>query len=341
MIKVFVFGPIDSSHVKKWNSFYEGCKVSLQTLHGPSNNELFSILLRFTKIFSKTIFSKHDICHIHFASSYGILFRLLFLRCNVSIISIWGTDFNRFFGNVGFLYRIWGLVILWSLKQYDYVNVPSRDIFQKIQKIGVDKEKIILMQYGIELDAINYSLSNTPVLNIKNRFISVRNFSQIYNIEFLIKGFSRVSKNICFELQIVGTGTPSECERIKSLISDLGDDRIQYIGLVDSDELIKRLIEAEYFISIPSMDGLSLVALEALACRCKGIVSDIPSYQDKIFSTTCEFVDHSDMPKFSKQIETIITSTDLYNIAYENLEIYDIKQNRIKFRKIIGLDYGK
>ena len=339
MTKVFVFGPTGNSHVKKWNSFYEGCAISLQTLHGPGNKKLFSILLRFIKIFSKTIFSKYDICHVHFASSYGILFQMLVMRYNISVISIWGTDFNRFFGDVGLLYRVWGLIILWALKRYDYVNVPSKDIYQKIKKIGIDQEKIILMQYGIELDDINHSLSNSSVLNIKNRFISIRNFSQIYNIEFLINSFSRVSKNICFELQIVGTGTPSECERIKSLISGLSDDRIHYIGLLDFDELIKRLIEAEYFISIPSMDGLSLVVLEALACRCKGIVSDIPSYQDEIFSATCEFAEHSNISKFSKQIEMIIASAELESIAPDILKVYDIRKNRSRFRKIIGLNY--
>lgn len=341
MTKVFIFGPIHNSHVKKWNSFYEGCSLSLQTLHGAGNNQLLSILLRFIKVFSKTIFRKYEICHVHFASSYGILFRLLVLRCNVSVISIWGTDFNRFFGDAGFLYRAWGLIILWALKRYDYVNVPSQDIYQKIKEFGVDEKKIILMQYGIELDLINKTLLNTPVLNITNRFISVRNFSPIYNIEFLINGFSRVSKNISFELKIVGTGNPSECERIKSLVSKLNDDRIDYIGLVDSNELIKHLIEAEYFVSIPSMDGLSLVVLEALACRCKGIVSDIHSYKSKLFSSTCELVELSDVSQFTKQIEALISSTELDSIASQDLEAYDIKKNRIRFRKIIGLDYGE
>lgn len=341
MTKVFVFGPTDNSHVKSWNSFYEGCLVSLYTLHEDGNSRLLTILSRFIKVFSQTIFGKYDICHVHFASSYGILFRLLVLRCNISVISIWGTDFNRFFGDVGFLYRVWGVIILWALKRYDYINVPSLDIYQKIEKIGIDEKKIILMQYGIELGVIKDSLSKTHVFNMANRFISVRNFSQLYNIEFLINGFSRVCKNICFELQIVGTGTPSECDRIKSLISGLNDDRIHYIGLIDSDELIKRLIEAEYFVSIPSMDGLSLVVLEALACRCKGIVSDIPSYQNKLFSATCEFIELSDMSQFTTQIEAMISSKKLDNPKSQDLEAYDIEKNRIKFRKIIGLHYGE
>jgi glycosyltransferase involved in cell wall biosynthesis len=341
MIKIFVFGPTENSHVKNWNSFYEGCVISLYTLHGAGNNHLLTIFARFIKVFSETIFGKYDICHVHFASSYGILFRLLFLRCNISVISIWGTDFNRFFGDVGLLYRVWGVVILWALNRYDYINVPSLDIYQKIEKIGVDEKKIILMQYGIELGVIKDSLSKTHVFNIPNRFISVRNFSPLYNIEFLINGFSRVSKNICFELQIVGMGTPSECDRIKSLISGLNDDRIQYIGLTDSSELIRLLIEAEYFVSIPSMDGLSLVVLEALACRCKGIVSDIPSYQNKLFSTTCEFIELSDMAQFSAQIEAMVSSKKLGNPESQDLEPYDIEKNRIKFRKIIGLHYGE
>ena len=160
-------------------------------------------------------------------------------------------------------------------------------------------------------------------------------------MEFLINGFSRVSKNISFELKIVGTGKPSECERIKSLVSKLNDDRIDYIGLVDSNELIKHLIEAEYFVSIPSMDGLSLVVLEALACRCKGIVSNIQSYKSKLFSSTCELVELSDVSQFTKQIEALISSTELDSIASQDLEAYDIKKNRIRFRKIIGLDYGE
>ena len=341
MTKVFVFGPIDNSHIKKWNSFYEGCAVSLYTLHRAGKNQLLAILSRFIKVFSETVLKKYDICHVHFISSYGILFRLLVVRCNVSVISIWGTDFNRFFGNVGFLNRLWGGIILWALKRYDYVNVPSQDIYQKIKIIGVVEKKIILMQYGIELSVINESLSNTPIINIADRFISVRNFSQLYNIEFLINGFSRICKDIYFELQIVGTGTPSECERIKTLISELNDDRIHYVGLIDSNELVKRLIEAEYFVSIPAMDGLSLVVLEALACRCKGIVSDIPSYQNKLFNETCEYIELSDISQFSNRIKAIISSKKHKNPLPIDLEAYDIEKNKIRFRKIIGLENGE
>ncbi len=341
MTKVFVFGPTENLHTKKWNSFYEGSETSLYTLHRAGKSRLLTIFSGFIKVFLETIFKKYDICHVHFVSSYGILFRFLVLRCDLSIISVWGTDFNRFFGDVGFLNRLWGMIIFWSLKKYDYINVPSLDIYQKIKTIGFDEKKIILMQYGIELSAIKESLSNAPVLNLKNRFISVRNFSKLYNIEFLINGFSHVSKDIFFELQIVGTGTPSECDRIKTLISQLNDDRIIYVGLVDSNELVNRLIEAEYFISIPSMDGLSLVVLEALACRCKGIVSDIPSYQNKLFNETCEFIELSNISQFGNRIEEIILSKNRKNPSTEDLETYDIEKNRIKFRKIIELGYGE
>lgn len=340
MSKVFVFGPSDSLHVKKWNSFYEGCAVSLYTLHKASKNRLSTIFFRFIKVFSGTMMKKYDICHVHFVSSYGILFCLLVIRCNVSVISIWGTDFNRFFGEVRFLYRVWGAIILLALKRYDYINVPSLDIYKKIKTLGVDEKKIILMQYGIELDQIKESLLSTPVVNVANRFISIRNFSQLYNIELLINGFSRVCKNIHYELQIVGTGTPSECESIKNLISKLDDDRIHFVGLVDSNELINLLIKAEYFISIPSMDGLSLVVLEALACKCRGIVSDIPSYKNKLFKESCDIIELSELSHFTNRIEAIIKSKNRKNAVSQDLEDYDIEKNRIKFRKIIGLDYG-
>jgi L-malate glycosyltransferase len=341
MTKVFVFGPIENSHVKKWNSFYEGCEVSLFTLHTAGENQLWIKLLKFFKVFAENIWSKYDVCHIHFVSSYGILFRLLVLRCDLSVISIWGTDFNRFFGNVRFRYRVWGVIILWALKRYDYVNVPSLDIYQKIKTLGVDEEKIILMQYGIELGLIEESLSNTHLSNVSNKFISVRNFSQIYNIEFLINAFSSVSKSVRFELQIVGAGTPAECDRIKSLILGLNDARIHYIGLVDSNELIRLLIEAEYFVSIPSMDGLSLVVLEALACRCKGIVSDIPSYQNDFFKARCEFIELSNESQFTHQLEAIVSSKNHQKPTSEGLEAYDIEKNKMKFRKIIGLNYDE
>lgn len=337
MTKVLVFGPTEHSHVKKWNSFFYGCELSLFTLHIGRKVNRWSMVTRFIRILINTSGKKYDIAHVHFASSYGVLFNLLLVKCNTSLVSIWGSDFNRFFDGAGVGYQFWSLIISWSLKRYDLVNVPSTDIYQKVRKLGVHEDKIILMQYGIRTKAIDKIKSKSKVINVSNRFISIRNFADLYNIEILVDAFASVAKEYRFELQIIGTGTPEECSKIENLLANYSDDRIQFIGFVSSSELTRLLIEAEYFVSIPSMDGLSLVVLESIACGCKGIVSNIPAYQDKLFDRLCWRIDHTDASRFTDLLEEIISRGSQMKYEVYNLDKYDIAKNRVRFRKFLNL----
>ena len=336
MTRVFVFGPSDNSHVKKWNSFYYGCAVTSKTLHD-KNNSVIDILKRFIQVVLSVRSEKYDVCHVHFASSYGILFRFLLVDYRIAVISVWGTDFNRFFGSVGLRYHLWGRVILWALKRYNFINVPSLDIYTKMVELGVNKKRLILMQYGVDLEAIRNRVAAARVVNIPNRFLSIRNFAELYNVDFIIKGFAGVSADLRFELDVVGMGTDAEKNRVQELVSATGDPRIRYVGFVESEELIGRLIEAEYFVSVPTMDGLSLVCLEALACNCKGIVSDISSYQNELFLNVCEFIDTSRLSEFTDTVEQVILDKKELRLISQDLSEFDIHQNRKKFRQIIGI----
>ncbi|MCF8052865.1 MAG: glycosyltransferase family 4 protein [Desulfobacterales bacterium] len=98
-------------------------------------------------------------------------------------------------------------------------------------------------------------------------------------------------------LMVAGTGGDEEAEQIRAAAA--GSDRVHFLGALPQNELAKVFRSADVFV-LPSMfEGLPLVVIEALACGCLAVVSDLPGIDDWMPHRLCEqgLVERVAMPR--------------------------------------------
>ncbi|HET7481644.1 MAG TPA: glycosyltransferase family 4 protein [Actinomycetota bacterium] len=68
-----------------------------------------------------------------------------------------------------------------------------------------------------------------------------------------------------FRLQIVGEGP--DLDRLETCVADQDvEDRVEFLGALDHDEVMKRMLGADVLVSASAYEGLPHVAIEAMAC---------------------------------------------------------------------------
>lgn len=106
------------------------------------------------------------------------------------------------------------------------------------------------------------------------------------NVEDLIAALARISEEVPFAAVICGDGTHRR--RVERMARELGiADRVLFTGYVDDLwDLMKR---ADAFVSLSRCEGRPNVVLEAMACGCPLVVSDIPAHREILDERTALF----------------------------------------------------
>ncbi|MGD8368867.1 MAG: glycosyltransferase family 4 protein [Desulfobacterales bacterium] len=98
-------------------------------------------------------------------------------------------------------------------------------------------------------------------------------------------------------LLVAGAGGDKEAEEIRAAAA--GNDRVRFLGALSQDELAQVFRSADVFV-LPSMfEGLPLVVVEAMACGCLVVVSDLPGLDGWMPEGLCEegLVERVPMPR--------------------------------------------
>jgi glycosyltransferase involved in cell wall biosynthesis len=92
----------------------------------------------------------------------------------------------------------------------------------------------------------------------------------------ILRAFALLKKkNIPFRLVIVGDG--SLRKSLEKLARDLDIEKeVDFKGKKSNHEVAQLLQESNFYISMPSTEGVSASLFEAMACGCFPIVSDLP-----------------------------------------------------------------
>jgi len=288
--KILLLGPLTSGHLQKWISpCYKDFEFVFFTLHDSILPDNFSAskVYRFPRITNTrldfllaipylqyVVFKcQPNIIYSSFLSSYGLLGASIFTRVS-RILATWGTDVN------GKPQSSWVLKLLINrlIKNYCWINAPAEHIKDKLIKLGAKADLISVFQYGIDIS--QYPIK-TEALNqgLPVKFLSIRNWGKLYNIESILRGYSIFSNkyNVSSELTIIGKGTDSEERSLITLMEslDFNSSKVNFVGFVDRDSLNNLLLSNDVVISIPSMDGTPLSLLESMYVGLLPIVSNI------------------------------------------------------------------
>jgi glycosyltransferase involved in cell wall biosynthesis len=110
------------------------------------------------------------------------------------------------------------------------------------------------------------------------RIVTVGRLISIKRPMTVLRAFHQVADQAS-ELAFVGDGSLRE-----SLIAESRNlglwNQVQVTGLVEREAVYRYLTSADLFVSMSAVEGLPISVLEAMACCCPVILSDIPSHRE-------------------------------------------------------------
>jgi glycosyltransferase involved in cell wall biosynthesis len=127
------------------------------------------------------------------------------------------------------------------------------------------------------------------------------------NVEDLIAALARISDEVPFAAVICGDG--SHRRRVERMARELGiGDRVVFTGYVDNLwGLMKR---ADAFVSMSRCEGRPNVVLEAMACGCPLVVSDIPAHREILDERTALFAGPDDLEEVAAALKATLQCGD-------------------------------
>ncbi len=218
---------------------------------------------------------KPDVLHAHYVTSYGFLGALT--NYSPLIITAHGSDVLLDLKRNPLFY----ITTRFALKRANLINSVSAQVTKKIVDLGIRREKIFELQYGVDTNLFKPG-TYKEYSPEKFRVISTRRLSPIYNLDLLIDAIHLAAKKIS-NLEVYFLGDGPERERLKRKIKDLGLSQfVQFTGQLPQRYVIEHLNKSDIYISTSKSDGTSLSLLEAMACGLFPIVTDIPANREWI-----------------------------------------------------------
>jgi glycosyltransferase involved in cell wall biosynthesis len=137
---------------------------------------------------------------------------------------------------------------------------------------NVDMNKVLVLPKGIDLERFTDKKNNDTT---KINAIVTRSLLPEYSHDTILRAFGIINqKEIDFVLNIIGDGTQSRY--LQELAKKLKiEDKVIFTGRISNTRLPELLQNANFYISMPTTEGVSASLFEAMACRTYPIVTDI------------------------------------------------------------------
>lgn len=169
-------------------------------------------------------------------------------------------------------------------------------------KYGMDPDRIVTFPWGVDLAHFNPDGRTAPVASEVFNLLSTRSWSPIYGVETIARAFAEAASRIHgLRLAMIGSGPlvvkiqeilreftaeaaidlATGSERDQSLLMPPAvPERVIFPGRISQAGLPRFYRSADLYVSASFSDGSSISLLEAMACGCPVLVSDIPGNRE-------------------------------------------------------------
>lgn len=214
-----------------------------------------------------------------------------------------------------------------ALNEYQKEEISS--------KFNIDRSKIKV--FGVGFNKQYFYKDKDDFIN--NDFVFIGKIAKSKGVECLIRAFKMIKGK--HKLYIIGSGL--EENYMKNL--SMGDNRIVFTGHLTQEEAGNILRKSKVFVLPSFYEGLPLVIMEALSCRCSVIVSDIkgikPWISDEINNSKA--IKYLPMPRVNVDIpldeDIDVFIEDLAQVMKEAIDEkidFDSIENNVKSRSWEG-----
>lgn len=179
----------------------------------------------------------------------------------------------------------WRWATRYTLQHSAVLLGDSHIIRRKATEFGMAPERIVTFPWGVDLQHFIPANPNSKVPDPSSKLftlLSTRSWEPIYGVEVIARGFvSAVRQCPAVDLRLVMLGNGSQAGLLRQIFEEAGViERVTLVGHVDQVELRRQYQSADLYLSASHSDGSSISLLEALACGCPVLVSDIPGNRE-------------------------------------------------------------
>ena len=164
-------------------------------------------------------------------------------------------------------------------------------IRQKAISFGMVDDYIVTFPWGVEIE--HFTPQEYPVpagkSPLRERYgwdedtfvlLSTRAWEPIYGVEVIARAFTEVVKERPY-IRLLMLGNGSQVGLLRKIFSQAGvQDQVHFPGQVSRADLPNYYRAADLYVSASHSDGSSISLLEAMACGCPVLVSDIPGNRE-------------------------------------------------------------
>jgi len=257
------------------------------------------------------------------------VFGLLVARIlSVKSIAVYHTDFteqaNKIVGNESLAQFLMD-TDKWFHSVADEVHVPTVEYIDILKERGFNPKKIKVFRRGVDLDMFTPNLLAKENLKKKyntnggvNLMFSGR-ISKDKNLDFLIELYKELlDKGHNINLFIVGDGP--YLSQLKEKTSEY--NQIFFTGQLNQDEMPALYAASDLFVFPSTTDTFGMVVLEAQACGCPAIVSNVGGPQEIIINNKTGYIENiNNYSTWVKRIEKIINLIENNSSEYTQMRI--------------------
>lgn len=258
----------------------------------------------------------------------------IFYKNKISIIH--DIIFEKFPCTTSYLYR----------NIYHFIFPLMIENSRHIITVSEFSKKELIEFYGIKEDNISvvYNCVNKKFKKVKEEYndkyiLAVSSIAFHKNFPNIIEAFLKIkTENI--KLYIIGNINKKIFGRKSlSILKNIKDNKkIKFLGYVKEEELIKFYSNAKCFVYPSIYEGFGLPPLEAQACGCPVVISNIPVFLE-IYKESALFFNPFDIDDIANKIDLILNDNTLRIKLIEegllNSEKYSCENSAKKFLEIV------
>jgi len=226
--------------------------------------------------------------------------------------------------------------VIWPLMLKNSKHIITVSEFSKKEisnYFDISPNKISVIYNGV-----NETFKPKKVEQKEKYILALSSIAKHKNFERLIQAFLKIDTDI--KLYIVGGVDPKIFgkDTIKILNKIQKSKNIVFLGRVDDEKLIELYSNALFFVYLSLYEGFGIPPLEAQACGCPVLLSDIPVFKE-VYGNSVHYCNPIDINDIQKQIEYLLNNEKcldkLSNKSLENAKKYTWKKSAEKFLKIL------
>jgi len=176
---------------------------------------------------------------------------------------------------------LWQAATRYVLKHSDWFAADCQTVRLKAESYGFPAGRMTIFPWGVDHDIfqprdrgfMRRQLGYEEDLLI----VHTRSWEPRYGVDVALEGFWRASRQEA-HVRMLMLGGGSQEKKVKQFVKEKGlEERIIFCGYKENEILAQYYRAADVYLSASHVDGSSVALMEAMACACPPLVSDIPS----------------------------------------------------------------